>query len=161
MDRLQKIVFDWTCRLTGRFPRGGSSFLDIVFRSIAGNPLLSALLTRHNQRVVRSVKSFRRFLVIPDIHIGDAVMSQSALTAVRDFFPEGRVDYVVNRTASPLIEGNPEATRVLPLFSDRSFPSPQELRILRKMIQAERYDLIWGLGFFWGKDIRWQASASA
>ena len=142
MDRIQKALFEGTCRLTARFPRGGSLFLDTVFRSIAGHPLLSALLTRHNQRVVRSVASFRRFLVIPDIHIGDAVMSQSALTAVRDFFPEARVDYVVNKTAYPLIEGNPEATRVLPFFVNGSFPAAQELRALRQMIQAERYDLV-------------------
>jgi len=88
------------------------------------------------------MKSFRSFLVVPDIHIGDAVMSQSALSALRDFFPEARVDYVVNRIAYPLIEGNPEATHVLPFFSNGSFPSSADLLDLRDMIQRGRYDLV-------------------
>lgn len=91
---------------------------------------------------MRGVKPFRRFLVIPDIHIGDAVMSQSALTALRDFFPEAEVDYVVNKTAYPLIEGKPEATRVLPFFSNGFSPSSANLLALRTMIKSWRYDLI-------------------
>jgi len=107
-----------------------------------GNALLSAFLTSHNRKVVRSTKSFRRFLVIPDIHIGDAVMSQAALTALRDFFPDALVDYVVNKTAFPLIEGNPEATRVLSFFPNGTFPSAANLSALRTMIQRGRYDLV-------------------
>jgi len=91
---------------------------------------------------VRALKSFRAFLVVPDIHIGDAVMSQSALTVLRDFFPDAEVDYIVNRTAYPLIEGNPEATRVLPFFSNGSFPSPGELLALRGLTRGGRYDLV-------------------
>ncbi len=88
------------------------------------------------------LKSFNSFLVIPDIHIGDAVVSQSALTAIRDFFPEARVDYVVNRTAYPLIEGNPEATHIRPFFSNGSFVSTRDLLDLRDMIRTGEYDLI-------------------
>jgi ADP-heptose:LPS heptosyltransferase len=141
-NRAQKALFEEASRLTGRFPRAGSRLLDGTFRLLAGSPLLSALLARHNLRVVRALKSVRNFLVVPDIHIGDAVMSQSALTALRDFFPDARVDYVVNRTAFPLIEGNAEATRVLPFFSNGSFPPAADLSALRNLIQDERYDLV-------------------
>jgi ADP-heptose:LPS heptosyltransferase len=139
--RLQKILFDGTSRLTGRFPRAGSRFLDLSFRSLVGNSFLSALSAAHNRRIVRSLRSFRRFLVIPDIHIGDAVMTQSALSALRDFFPHAHVDYVINRAAYPLIEGNPEATRVLPFFVGGSFPSATNLQTLRDLIKGEGYDL--------------------
>jgi heptosyltransferase-2/heptosyltransferase-3 len=137
----QKILFDGTSRLTGRFPRAGSRVLDLSFRSLVGNSFLRALCARHNRRIIRSIRSFRRFLVIPDIHIGDAVMTQSALSALRDFFPHAHVDYVINRAAYPLIEGNPEATRVLPFFVGGSFPSGTNLQTLRDLIKGEGYDL--------------------
>jgi ADP-heptose:LPS heptosyltransferase len=141
-NRGQKALFEGTSQLTGRFPRAGARFLDWTFRPLAGNPLLSALLARRNRRVMRGLRSFQSFLVLPDIHIGDAVMSQTALAAIRDFFPAARVDYLVNKTAFPLIDGDPEATRVLPFFSNGSFPSAADLAALRQLIRDERYDLV-------------------
>jgi ADP-heptose:LPS heptosyltransferase len=141
-NRGQRLLFEETSRLTGRFPRAGSRFLDWSIRSLAGSRLLSAILSRRNRRVMRGLKSYRRFLVVPDIHIGDAVMSQPALTALRDFFPDAQVDYLVNRTAFPLIEGNSEATRVVPFFTNGFFPSAAEINALRDSIRAERYDLV-------------------
>ena len=141
-NRTQRFVFEKTSRLTERFPRVGSGFLDWFFRSFAGNPLLSVVLAHRNRRVVRELGSLRSFLVVPDIHIGDAVMSQSALTALRDFFPDARVDYLVNKTAFPLIDGHPEASQVLPFFSTGFFPSAAELSSLTGMIRDGRYDLV-------------------
>jgi hypothetical protein len=141
-NRGQKALFDAASRLTGRLPRAGARFLDVMFRTVAGSPLLAALLARRNRRVMRGLSSFQSFLVVPDIHIGDAVLSQTALAAIRDFFPSARVDYLVSKTAFPLIDGNPDATRVLPFFSNGSFPSAVELAALQRLIQDERYDLI-------------------
>ncbi len=108
---------------------------------MVGNPLLAALFDYHNRRVMKSLRSFQRFLVIPDTHIGDAVYSQSVLTALRDFFPDAHVDYLANEAVYSLIEGNPEATRVLSFFSGSSFPSTSDLKTLQELIQTERYDL--------------------
>ena len=141
-NRTQKALFEEASRLTGRFPRAGSRFLESTVRPLAGSTLLSVLFARRNRRVVRGLRSCHSFLVVPDIHIGDAVISQPALTALRDFFPDARVDYLVNRTAFPLIEGNPEASRVLPFFANGSFPSAAELSALRDLIRNERYDLV-------------------
>jgi ADP-heptose:LPS heptosyltransferase len=138
---LQKVFFDASSRITGYFPRAGSRFLDSTIRPLAGNSVLSAFFARYNRRLLRGIRSFRRFLVIPDIHIGDSVISQSALTGLRDFFPDAQVDYVVNVAARPLIEGNPEATRVLPLFYGGCFPSAENLAALRELIKNGRYDL--------------------
>jgi ADP-heptose:LPS heptosyltransferase len=140
--KLRRILFDGTSRLTGHFPKEGSHILELSLRPLAGHPLLSALFAHRNRRVVRGLRSFLRFLVVPDIHIGDAVMSQAALTALRDFFPDAQVDYIVNKTAYPLIEGNPEATRVVPFFSGGSFPSAENLLSLRTMIRDGGYDLV-------------------
>ena len=141
-NKTQRALFEGASRLTGHFPRVGARILDGIFWPLATNPLFSALLARRNRRIVRALKSIRSFLVVPDIHIGDAVMSQPALTALRDFFPDARVDYLVNRKAFPLIEGSPEASRVLPFFANGSFPSADELSALRNLIQNERYDLV-------------------
>jgi ADP-heptose:LPS heptosyltransferase len=140
-NRLQKVLFDGTSRLTDHFPRAGARFLDLTFRSIAASPLLFTFFTHHNRRVVQSIRSFRRFLVISDIHIGDAVMAQASISAVRDLFPNAQVDYVINKVALPVIEGNPEVTRVLPFFTGGFFPSPANLAELSDLVKGEPYDL--------------------
>jgi ADP-heptose:LPS heptosyltransferase len=141
-NKLQKLFFEATSRLTDRYPIAGSRLIESTVRPLASHPLLAAVSAQHNRRVMHGLSSFRRFLVVPDVHIGDAVMSQSALTALRDFFPDARVDYIVNRTAHSLIDGNPEATRTIPFFSSGTFPSGEALAALKRMIQVERYDLV-------------------
>ena len=150
--RAQRIVFAATSRLTEVFPVAGARLLDASLYPVLGSPLLEALLARKPRAALRKVSRLRRFLVVPDIHIGDAVLTQSALTAVRDFFPDAEVDYVVNRTAAPLIEANPEANRVLPIFSGAHLPTPDDVAALRCVIQAGDYDLCWGFGTFLDPD---------
>ncbi len=141
-NRTQKLLFEETSRLTELFPKAGSRFLDWTVRPLSGLPLLSAVLAHRNRQVMRGLESLRSFLVVPDIHIGDAVMSQSALTALRDFFPDAKVDYLVNRAVFPLIEGHPEASRVVPFFSSGLFPSAADLSSLTDKIRDEHYDLV-------------------
>lgn len=140
-NQIQKIIFDGTSRLTTAFPRLGARWLNLTFGSILSNPILGDLFNEHNRRVVRRLTSCRRFLVIPDIHIGDAVMTQAAVTALRDFAPEAQVDFVINRAARPLIEGNPETTRILPYFAGGSVPSGAVLAALRNLARSQPYDL--------------------
>jgi len=140
-SRFQKIFFDGASRLTRSFPSVGSHLLDLTVRPLVGNHVLALLFQNHNERVIRQIKSFRRFLVVPDIHIGDSVMTQAALTGLRDFFPDAEVDYVVNKAAYPLISGNPEASRVLPLFNSGTFPSRAELGAIRRLTADSGYDL--------------------
>jgi ADP-heptose:LPS heptosyltransferase len=140
-DRLQHVVFDATSRLTNVFPRAGRKVLNGVFLFVSANPLLAAYFDLRNRRVVRRVRSFRRILVIPDIHIGDAILSQAAVTAMRDFFPDARVDLVLNKAALPLIAGNPEITRAIPLFSGGAVPSEEVVQAVHHEVEREAYDL--------------------
>ena len=140
----QKLVFAGTSRLTEIFPAFGARLLDASLRPLFGSRVLAAVYARGNRAIMQRVKAFRRFLVIPDIHIGDAVLTQPALTAVRDFFPDAEVDYVVNATAAPLIEGHPDATRILPVFTGGTFPSAADVAALREIIRKGRYDLCLG-----------------
>ncbi len=143
--KVQEVVFSWTSRVTEIFPVSGARFLDRMFLGIGGSSALSAMFERRNRRQMRKVKAFRRFLVVSDIHIGDAVLAQSALMALRDFFPDAEIDFVINRMASPLIEGNPDATRIIPLFSNGRLPSPSEIASVREIILTGRYDLVFML----------------
>lgn len=102
---------------------------------------MSAMFDRYNRKVMKRVKEFRRFLVVPDIHIGDAALAQSTLTAIHDFFPDAEIDYAINKMVAPIIEGNPDAARILPLFSNDRFPSSTEIGTLQEIIRKGRYDL--------------------
>jgi ADP-heptose:LPS heptosyltransferase len=146
--RAQRIAFAATSRLTEIFPVAGARVLDAILRSIVGSRLLATLLARGSRSAVRRAARLRRFLVIPDIHIGDAVLTQSALSAVRDFFPDAEVDYVINRTVAPLIEGTPEASRILPIFSGAHLPTADDVAALRGVIREGDYDLCWSFGSF-------------
>jgi ADP-heptose:LPS heptosyltransferase len=139
--RLQKIVFAGTSRLTDIFPVFGGHLLDWTIRPVYGSRAMSAVFEHGSRRIMKRMKAFRRFLVIPDIHIGDAVMMQSALLALRDFFPDAGIDYVMNKTVAPLIEGNPDATRIIPVYSDGRLPSLSDVETLREIIGEGQYDL--------------------
>jgi heptosyltransferase I len=146
--RVQRLAFAATSRLTDVAPAFGGRLLDAAIRPVLGSLALAALLARRNWRIMRRVASLRRFLVIPDIHIGDAVMTQAAVTALRDYFPDAEIDYVVNRAVAPVIEGLPEASHVIPLFTGGAFPSAADVAALRTTIRAGRYDLCLSFGTF-------------
>jgi ADP-heptose:LPS heptosyltransferase len=137
----QKLVFAATSRLTDLWPVVGGRLLDTAIRPLYGNRAVAAMYARRNRAKVRRMSGFLRFLVIPDVHIGDAVMSQSWVMALRDLFPSAEIDYVVNRSVAPLIEGHPDATRVIPLFSGETFPTAADIEGLRALIRDGRYDL--------------------
>jgi ADP-heptose:LPS heptosyltransferase len=138
---LEARLFKASSLLTDHFPRAGARLLDGAVRSVVGNPLVAGAYARRNQKIVRSVGAFRSFLVIADTHLGDAVMAQSSLTALRDFFPDARIDYVVNKTAASLIDGNPDVSTMLPIFSGGIFPSRDNVDALHEITRAGSYDL--------------------
>jgi len=140
--RVQKAVFAATSRVTEWSPVLGARLLDAVFFGIAGSSVVEANFARGNRKVMKRVKRFRRFLVVSDIHLGDAVLAQPTLLALRDFFPAAEIDYVINATIASVIEGNPDATRVIPLFSNGPFPSPTDIATLREMVRTGDYDLV-------------------
>jgi heptosyltransferase II len=139
--RIQEILFGGSSRLTDAFPHLGARLLDVTVRPLWGSRSVAALSAWLNRRAVRRIPAFRRFLLVADIHIGDAVIAQSALTALRDFFPDAEIDYAINKAVAPLIEGTPEATRVLPIFGGGMLPTAADVAALRDVIRTGQYDL--------------------
>lgn len=138
---VQTVFFSWTSALTEHFPLLGARLLDRPIRSLVGSALLSAFFARRNRSQLRKVRGFRRFLVHPDSHIGDAIMSQSAVSALHDFFPDAEIDIVANRAVMPLIEGNPEVRRFFPMYAGGMFPTDSELAAVTDLMRREQYDL--------------------
>lgn len=138
---VQETFFSFTSLVTRYFPRLGARVLDLPIRAIVGSSLLSFILKRLNWRRLKRVRRYRRFLVNPDIHIGDAIMAQFAVTALREFFPDSEIDFLANRGVSSLIEGNPEITRFMPVYSGGVFAPDAELKAVGKLMAEGNYDL--------------------
>src|SRR5581483_3277028 len=126
-NKLQKTLFHWTSLLTTYFPRGGAWFFDHTIPPILGNRWLVKKVFQDNLKTAQAVPQFKKILVIPDIHIGDAVMMQGAVQAFRDFFPQARIDYVIKQSVACLIEGNPAISNLYPLFTGTLFPGPTDV----------------------------------
>jgi heptosyltransferase-2/heptosyltransferase-3 len=140
-NNVQKTLFHWTSLLTTWFPRGGAWFFDHTLPYILGNPLLVKAVAAQNLEKARAVPQFKRILVIPDIHIGDAIMLQGAVHAFRDFFPDARIDYVVKKSVACLLEGNPVVSNLYPYFTGTVFPEPSDIEAVKKLVAENQYDL--------------------
>src|ERR1700722_12638023 len=139
-NQLQKSVFHLTSVVTNLFPRAGAKFFDSTVLPIVGHPLLVDGIFKANQKRIGKTP-FRKILVIPDIHIGDAVMMQGAVQAFRDFFPEARIDYVIKKSVAEIIQGNPAITNLYPFFTGAVFPTDEDVESIRELVAKNQYDL--------------------
>ncbi len=140
-NKLQKFLFHLTSLLTTWFPRFGSWFFNTVIPPIAGNKLLIRYLDRKNLKVLQQVEKFEHILVIPDVHIGDAIMMQAAVASFRDFFPDARIDYVVKKAVACLIEGNPDISNLYPVFTGAPMPNQSDIEHVKRIVAENHYDL--------------------
>jgi heptosyltransferase-2/heptosyltransferase-3 len=139
-NQIQKSFFHLTSVVTNYFPRAGAKFFDFTVLPVMGNPLLVRQVFQRNRKSLGRAP-FRKILVIPDIHIGDAIMMQAAVQAFRDFFPEAQIDYVVKKSVAGLIEGNPAISRLYPLFTGALFPTDEDVENIKKLVAENHYDL--------------------
>ncbi|SRR5579871_323961 len=140
-NKFQKFLFHLTSLVTTWFPRAGAWFFNHIIPPILGNKLVVNYVRGKNLKNIRSVPQFKKILVIPDIHIGDAVMLQGAVHAFRDFFPEARIDYVIKKSIACLIEGNPAISNLYPVFTGTVFPEANDVESIKKLVAENQYDL--------------------
>jgi ADP-heptose:LPS heptosyltransferase len=140
-NTLYETFFRFTSALTDRFPRTGAKLFDSSLVPLVGNSLLRRYSIKHNRRRLDKARGFRKIVVLPDIHIGDAIITQAAVSALRDFFPDAEIDYVVKKTAAGLIMGNPDISSLIPLFTGATVPVKSDLRGLSALLYTRSYDV--------------------
>jgi heptosyltransferase-2 len=139
-NQLQKSLFHLTSVVTNHFPRAGARFFDFTILPVVGNEFLVHELFEHNQKLMGDTP-LQKILVIPDIHIGDAVMMQAAVQAFRDFFPKAQIDYVIKKSVVDLIDGNPAISHLYPYFTGTNFPTDEDIESVKKLVAENQYDL--------------------
>ncbi len=132
-----------TSRLTQWFPRGGAKFLDGLLYPLLGNDFTVDFFDRHNRENLESIGNFQRILVVSDIHIGDAVLLQTAVSALRDFFPKAEIDYLVKKSMENLLQGNPDISELWPAFTGGQFPNEKDILTVQAL--APDYDAVFNL----------------
>ena len=83
--------------------------------------------------------SSTKTLVIRFSSIGDIVLSTPLLRVLRARFPDGQIDYVTRAEYAELVKSNQNLNHTYEFDASEGFDG---LRILKKRIKEERYDLI-------------------
>jgi ADP-heptose:LPS heptosyltransferase len=141
-ERLYKLLFQTSSLLTDRFPSVGTRFLNMIIAWSFGNQFVINACLRNNINRLKRVKEFRRILVIGDLNIGDAVNLQAAISGLRDFFPEAEIDYMMNRSAANLIDGNDEISNLWPILTGKRLPNRNDIGSMKQILRKRRYDVI-------------------
>ncbi|HEX8456438.1 MAG TPA: glycosyltransferase family 9 protein [Pyrinomonadaceae bacterium] len=79
----------------------------------------------------------RRVLVVRLRSIGDTVLATPSLHALRRFLPEAEIDLLLEDWVAPLLQGSPDASRVLTVRRDST---ASRLALVRRL-RAARYDV--------------------
>jgi ADP-heptose:LPS heptosyltransferase len=141
-ERLSRKLFSAFSSVTDVSPKFGASCLNYLSRHTMGSDRAIGRDARRIRKQLATRGRFDRFLVLADLNIGDAVTIKSSVHALRDFFPEARIDYAVSRYATPLVVDDPEISRLLPIFASSPYPSRAEVRRLKRVTKYNHYDVI-------------------
>jgi hypothetical protein len=147
----QRALFQLSSGLTDRVPRRGARLLDAVLFPLIVSDGMDRYLAARRDRALARVRHVRRILVLADIHLGDAVMHQSMVTGLRDFFPSAEIHYAVSRSAACLIAGNPEITQLWPIYAGGSLPGPSDLQGIGRLCRDGGFDLVANACPFFGQ----------
>lgn len=134
------LIYQLLSRFTERFPGGGAAAVDRLIFATYGSPLLHRAIHWRDARRLGGI--YHRICVLADLHIGDAILGVAAVAALRDLFPDARIDYVVNPSAAPLLADDPDISAVLPVYGGRPFPDDGDLAAVNAVLAQGRYDLV-------------------
>ena len=128
--------------LTNLFPHAGAWLLNMTVSNLLGNEYLLKVNFYKAINRLEKINNFKKILVVGDLNIGDAINLQASIAALRDFFPNSGIDYMISRTAGDLIEGNPEISTLLPIFSGTPTPKKNDFNGIHYFIISNSYDVI-------------------
>jgi len=130
----------FTSYFTDIAPNWGRIISNTMVRYLFANNILLGSQLKKNQTL--AVKSkLDKVIIISDLNIGDAVNLQIAAYILQKLKVQ-RIDYVINKTAYPLIKHNPHISHTFPLFSCPHFVSSEEVYYLNSIIKQNDYDLV-------------------
>jgi len=128
--------------LTDAFPASGGRLIDSFVCGVWGSKMMSSLMRNNLTTRMHSIRTLDRILVVSDLNIGDAVITQSVISGIRNFLPRSFIDYMINQSASDLIKGNHEISNLYPVFTGRPYPNVKDFIELRRIVTENRYDLV-------------------
>ncbi len=135
-------LFHLSSLLTDHFPHAGARFLDASLTNILGSDMMVRSKLKKDSRRMSSVDRLDKVLVFGDLNIGDALFSQACVAALRDFLPDAEIDLVIGAAARNLVEGNPEVSRLMPVFHGAPFPNEGDFESVKRISSSRKYDLI-------------------
>lgn len=133
------IPVEHLARLTSKI---SAPFLDRTLKALSSSKKINNFLKRLETKRLRKIDRPERILIIPDINIGDAIITQSFISPLKSFFPDMEISYVYQHKAYPLIKANPDIDRHFPLFRNLGYPSKRDCKILKNLIERCDFDLI-------------------
>jgi len=134
MDLLEKIG--------RRLPLIVSKPLGKAVYYLLGSETLTQYLRKKNAALLHNIGEIRKILVISDVNIGDAIVIQSCIEAVRHYFPDSEIDYAYTIVADPVIKRNPHISNFFPIFSSPIRPSKIERDVIKRLCREEAYDIV-------------------
>lgn len=82
-----------------------------------------------------------RILIVRQSAIGDCILTLPMLAALRSTFPDARIDWLVEKTSSSLLEGHPWLNEVFAV-NKGWLKRPRELFSLGRRLRQQRYDIV-------------------
>ena len=132
----------WVERITRSISRISAPFLDRILKNLSANKTVNDFLKKLEIKRLGNIYKLKRVLIIPDINIGDAIITQSFISPLKNIFPDIEISYVYQRKAYFLIKANPYIDKHLPLFRSFGYPSKKDCKSLKKIIEKYDFDLI-------------------
>ncbi len=144
MEKVISLTYKFINLITEISPENGARLIDKFILGITGNPIIGWAFFKKDAAILRRTGGLKRICVIADVHIGDAIISQSAISALRNSFPEAQIDYIFNKTAESVIAGNPEISNLYPVYvsSGLPYPSESEAEAIKGILAKSDYDFI-------------------
>ena len=140
-------------RITDVVPSFAPKVFQKLFLGTFGSAFAYSLYLSKYRHQLLKTKNFDKILVVVDINIGDAVLLQNSIAAVRNYFPQAQIDYMCSQKGGQLLPRIPMADNVYNVFTSGGIPSVKDAEAVRDILVANDYSLILNFSPFVSKRI--------
>jgi ADP-heptose:LPS heptosyltransferase len=133
------VLIEKTARAISRF---SPTLVDKTLKIAASSKLSYHLLKKIESFRLKKINKLQNILVVADINIGDAVIAQTLIAAIRMAVPNTKISYLYQKKAFSLIKTNPFIDIHLPHFTSIGFPSQKDRQSLMGILNKNNYDIV-------------------